>query len=278
MCGDQLPLGRGPLHEADLRRRRLRRVCVPAGPAVRVRRGRSSPPRLPGRPQSRRLRRSPPTLGPRALGCAPSSEPKRKRADGASLRSVGGAAPRGTPPLPARARPVAGRGADAPSTRRARSASSRAADAPELEPGARSSFGVGACCRSCPSRWWWPRCWPSWWGRRSSPTDRCRLSALQHDLTLEQSAHRQSELAVAGLETPSRIVATALADQMVRPANVTELPYVSLSVPLPTPQVTPAPAPAPAPTTGTGTGTGTGAGHGDRRRRTATGTGDVGNR
>ena len=71
-----------------------------------------------------------------------------------------------------------------------------------------------------------------------------RLSALQHELALEQSAHRQSELAVAELETPSRIVAAASGElHMVRPANVVELPYVSLSVPLPTPKVTPAPAP-----------------------------------
>ena len=78
-----------------------------------------------------------------------------------------------------------------------------------------------------------------------------RLSALQHDLALEQSAHRQSELAVAQLETPSRIVAAALGQlHMVRPASVVELPYVSLSVPVPTPKVTPAP-PAPPPTTTT---------------------------
>ncbi len=82
-----------------------------------------------------------------------------------------------------------------------------------------------------------------------------RLSALQHDLTFEQAAHRQAELAVAQLETPSRIVAAASGEGMVRPAGVVELPYVSLSVPLPTPKVTPAPAPAPAPASTTGTGT-----------------------
>jgi hypothetical protein len=80
-----------------------------------------------------------------------------------------------------------------------------------------------------------------------------RLSSLQHDLTFEQAAHRQAELAVAQLETPSRIVAAASGEGMVRPAGVVELPYVSLSVPLPTPKVTPAAAPAPASTTGTGT-------------------------
>jgi hypothetical protein len=92
-----------------------------------------------------------------------------------------------------------------------------------------------------------------------------RLAALQHQLTMEQSAHRQAELAVSQLETPSRIVAAASGQlHMVRPASVVELPYVSLSVPLPTPKVTPSPAPPP-PTTsaasaGAGAPTGTGAG------------------
>jgi hypothetical protein len=67
-----------------------------------------------------------------------------------------------------------------------------------------------------------------------------RLSTLQHQLSLEQSAHREAELAVAQLETPSRIVGSATSHGMVHP-NVTELPYVSLSVPLPTPKVTPGP-------------------------------------
>ncbi len=76
-----------------------------------------------------------------------------------------------------------------------------------------------------------------------------RLAALQHQLTLEQSAHRQAELTDAKLETPSRIVADATTQlHMVAPASVVELPYVSLSVPLPTPKVTPAPAPPPPPT------------------------------
>ena len=36
-----------------------------------------------------------------------------------------------------------------------------------------------------------------------------KLAALQQELTMEQSAHRQAELAVAQLETPARIVAAA---------------------------------------------------------------------
>ncbi len=89
-----------------------------------------------------------------------------------------------------------------------------------------------------------------------------RLSSLQHQLSLEQSAHRQAELSVSELETPARIVGAATGQlHMVRPANVIELPYVSLSTPVPTPKVTPAPAattPAPGAVTGTAsTGTST---------------------
>jgi uncharacterized membrane protein YgcG len=82
-----------------------------------------------------------------------------------------------------------------------------------------------------------------------------RLSTLQHELALEQSAHRQAELAVSTLETPPRIVSAATSLGMVHPASVVELPYVSLSVPVATPNVTPAPAappPAPAPTPSAG--------------------------
>jgi hypothetical protein len=75
-----------------------------------------------------------------------------------------------------------------------------------------------------------------------------RLSSLQHQLSLEESAHRQAELSVSQLETPPRIVSAATSQGMVHPASVIELPYVPLSVPVPTPKVTPAPA-APPPTT-----------------------------
>ena len=90
-----------------------------------------------------------------------------------------------------------------------------------------------------------------------------RLSTLQHQLSMEQSAHRQAELAVAKLETPARIVGTATSQYHMVDAGVVELPYVSLSVPLPTPKVTPAPAPPPTPTTssaGAGAPAGTGTG------------------
>jgi hypothetical protein len=91
------------------------------------------------------------------------------------------------------------------------------------------------------------------------------LSSLQQALTLEQSAHSQAELAVAQLETPSRIVAAAMRGGLVAPSNqqssLIELPYVSLSVPLPTPKVTPAPAPPP-PTSSAGAGAPEGAGTG----------------
>jgi hypothetical protein len=90
-----------------------------------------------------------------------------------------------------------------------------------------------------------------------------KLAALQHQLKLEQSAHRQAELSVAKLETPTRIVADATSQlHMVAPASVMELPFVSLSVPLPTPKVTPAPAPPPPPPTTSSAGAGSPAGSG----------------
>jgi hypothetical protein len=81
-----------------------------------------------------------------------------------------------------------------------------------------------------------------------------KLAGLQHDLSVEQAAHRQAELAVSKLETPTRIVADATTQLHMVDASVTDLPYVSLSVPLPTPKVTPAPAPPPPTTSSAGAG------------------------
>jgi hypothetical protein len=75
-----------------------------------------------------------------------------------------------------------------------------------------------------------------------------RMDAIQHQLTLEQSTHRQVELQVSQRETPPRIVGAALSSGMVRALPI-EIPYVSTDAPLPAPHVTPAPAPAPSTTT-----------------------------
>ena len=80
-----------------------------------------------------------------------------------------------------------------------------------------------------------------------------RLNAIQHQLVLEQAAHRQAELGVSTLETPSRIVGAASSRGMIHPSQVTELPYASLATPLPTPKVTPAPAVTTATTPATST-------------------------
>jgi hypothetical protein len=70
-----------------------------------------------------------------------------------------------------------------------------------------------------------------------------RMSGLDQQLQTAQGQHRQNELSVSKLETPSRIVGYASGQlQMVHPSHVTQLPYVSLTTPLPTPVVTPAPA------------------------------------
>jgi hypothetical protein len=87
-----------------------------------------------------------------------------------------------------------------------------------------------------------------------------RLAGLQHELSLEQSTHRQAELADAKLETPPRIVSYATTQNHMIAATPIELPYVSLSVPLPTPKVTPAPAPPPPTTSPAGAGAPSGGG------------------
>jgi type II secretory pathway pseudopilin PulG len=92
-------------------------------------------------------------------------------------------------------------------------------------------------------------------GQALLANDQVQMSALQHGLSLEQSVHRQAELQVAGLETPQRIVGDATKAGLVHPAQVTELPYVSLAVPIATPNVTAATTTttAPPPTTTTTT-------------------------
>jgi hypothetical protein len=77
-------------------------------------------------------------------------------------------------------------------------------------------------------------------GQAMLASGQVRMSAVQHELSLEQASHRQKELAVAGLEAPARIISDATSSGMVHP-TVTELPYVSLTTPLATPHVTPAP-------------------------------------
>jgi len=80
-------------------------------------------------------------------------------------------------------------------------------------------------------------------GQAIVTNDANQMAALQTQLAIEQSTHRTSELQVATLETPQRIVGDALKDGLVHPAQVNELPYVSLNTPVATPNVTPAPAP-----------------------------------
>jgi hypothetical protein len=71
-----------------------------------------------------------------------------------------------------------------------------------------------------------------------------RLAGIEQKLSAEQGVHRQQELVVSELETPSRIVGAATGQlHMVHPSQVIQLPYVALTTPIATPRVTPAPAP-----------------------------------
>ena len=74
-----------------------------------------------------------------------------------------------------------------------------------------------------------------------------RMATIEHELTLEQSVHRQIELTDSALETPARIVAAATGGLHMVHSPVIELPYVSLTTPLPAPTVTPPPAATPRP-------------------------------
>jgi len=79
-----------------------------------------------------------------------------------------------------------------------------------------------------------------------------RMAGITQQLTVEQGVHRQQELLVSKLETPSRIVGSATGQlHMLHPDRVIQLPYVPLTTPIPTPKVTPAPPPTTATTTST---------------------------
>jgi Tfp pilus assembly protein PilX len=94
-------------------------------------------------------------------------------------------------------------------------------------------------------------------GQAVLANDQVQMSALQHELSLEQSTHRQAELQVANLETPQRIVGDATKAGLVHPPQVIELPYVPLNAPIATPNVTAAPAPTTTTTTPPATTTST---------------------
>jgi hypothetical protein len=78
-------------------------------------------------------------------------------------------------------------------------------------------------------------------GQAMLASGQVRLSAVEQKLAVAEGLHRQQELAVAKLETPSRIVGEALGQlHLVSPGQPVQLPHVSLTKPLPTPNVTPA--------------------------------------
>lgn len=70
-----------------------------------------------------------------------------------------------------------------------------------------------------------------------------RLSSVQAALTRAEAAHRSAVVAVGQLENPARVASEAEVQlHMQAPAQVLQLPYVSLSTPLPAPTVAAAPA------------------------------------
>ena len=65
-----------------------------------------------------------------------------------------------------------------------------------------------------------------------------QLARVQAQLTAQSAQHRQLQMEVAGMETPSQVVSQAQADGMVSPGQVLDLPAVPLSTPLPAPTTT----------------------------------------
>lgn len=67
-----------------------------------------------------------------------------------------------------------------------------------------------------------------------------RLGSINTALTQEQAVHSATVLRVAALETPSRISAEASTLHLTQPAQVLQLPTVSLTTPLPPLKIAPA--------------------------------------
>ena len=61
-------------------------------------------------------------------------------------------------------------------------------------------------------------------GQAVLANDQVQMSALQHELSLEQSTHRRLELQVGTLEIPQRIVGDATKAGMVHPRRSSNCP------------------------------------------------------
>jgi hypothetical protein len=75
-------------------------------------------------------------------------------------------------------------------------------------------------------------------GQAMLASGQVRMARLDQQVLVAQAEHRQREINVSQLETPSRVARKA--SGLVHPGHVTQLPSVSLQTPLPPPTVTPA--------------------------------------
>ena len=69
-----------------------------------------------------------------------------------------------------------------------------------------------------------------------------RMGHISSQLTQEEAVNRVTVLNVAALETPARISQLAGTLHLVQPAQILQLPSVSLDTPLPDLKIAPAPA------------------------------------
>ncbi len=72
-----------------------------------------------------------------------------------------------------------------------------------------------------------------------------RMAALQTSIGNQLTAQKAAQTEVAELAAPDRVVAEAIVDGSVAPAQVRDLPQVPLNVPLPVPDTSPAASSAP---------------------------------
>jgi hypothetical protein len=78
-----------------------------------------------------------------------------------------------------------------------------------------------------------------------------RISHIQMAIAADQASQKSTQVEVAELAAPDRVVAQGIADGQVANGSVTNLPQVPLDVPLPAPQTAPSAAAAISSTTDT---------------------------
>ena len=223
-----LPLGRGPAGEVDLHPGGHRRLPLPAGPALRLRRRSPVPAGGPGLAPAHATRRSPATAGPRPPASGSSSGSRLghgvRRQRGGRLMAppaAGRRTPGGPPPPAQQAGPRAAR---PPGLRAPAAAAAGAPSVRRRPPVARRRARRRAACSPWSSATPWSARARSAW-----PTSSRQIAAASR-----RSRSRRRRW-WPRWPRPSGWSAQAERHGLVAPAQVVDLPQVPLNVPLPVP-------------------------------------------